>query len=89
MKPQGAYKSRMFANIIAVTLLAALALAVGSSAQEQKEQKKKHHHYKFVDLGTFGGPTSGVNGEPSVQVINNAGTVVGVADTSILTPAPG
>jgi probable HAF family extracellular repeat protein len=68
------------------SLCAALALPAVSYAQAQTST---HHHYKFVDLGSFGGPKSGVNGEPSVQVINNEGTVVGGADTSMLTPVPG
>jgi probable HAF family extracellular repeat protein len=70
-----------FATAITVCLLTVAA----TSAQEKKH---RHHHYKFVELGTFGGPGSSVNGEPSVQVINNKGTVVGVADTSKLTPVP-
>src|SRR5258707_187296 len=68
------------------SLCAALALPAVSYAQGQTA---KHHHYKFVDLSTFGGPKSGVNGEPSVKVINDVGTVVGSADTSILTPVLG
>jgi len=54
-----------------------------------QEQNAKHHHYKLVDLGTFGGPNSGVNFEPFQNVINNSGTVVGGADTSSLTPVAG
>jgi probable HAF family extracellular repeat protein len=56
---------------------------------DQRDHNPKHHHYKLVDLGTFGGPNSGVNIEPFQNVINNAGTVVGGADTSIPTPEPG
>jgi hypothetical protein len=71
---------------VPIALTCAL-LTVGRTSA--RAQTAKHHHYKFIDLGTFGGPKSGVNGEPSVQVINNAGTVVGVADTPMLTPVPG
>lgn len=70
---------------VAIALICALLIVTRTSAQAQNA---KHHHYKFIDLGTFGGPQSGVNGEPSVQVINNAGTLVGVADTPMLTPVP-
>jgi probable HAF family extracellular repeat protein len=52
-------------------------------------QAKKHHHYKLIDLGTFGGPFGIVNTEPTENFINNAGTIVGGADTPILTPVPG
>jgi len=51
-------------------------------------QAATHHHYKLIDLGTFGGPNSGVNIEPIQHVINNAGTVAGYSDTSMLTPEP-
>ena len=53
--------------LIALSLCAAMALPSVSSAQEQKAQ---HHHYKLIDLGTFGGPNSGVNFEPFQNVIN-------------------
>jgi probable HAF family extracellular repeat protein len=86
MKLQGAYKSRTFANVIKMTLFAAMTLAPVSSAQEQKEQKKEHHHYKLIDLGTFGGPGSTTT--EFQQVLNNHGTVVGGADTSSLNPYP-
>ena len=68
------------------SLCAALALPAVSYAQAQTAT---HHHYKLIDLGTFGGPNSGVNSEPFQNVINNAGTVVGGADSPIPTPEPG
>jgi probable HAF family extracellular repeat protein len=76
----------------ATAIFTALLVPVWLAAQAQpavRSGSALHHHYKFVDLGTLGGPKSLVNGEPSVQVINKAGTVVGVADTSKLTPVPG
>jgi probable HAF family extracellular repeat protein len=77
---------RIMRWFVPIALACTLMTAVRMPAQQPKA---KHHHYKFVELGTFGGPQSSVNGEPSVQVINNAGWVVGVADTSIFTPVPG
>ncbi len=71
---------------VPIALTCALLIVTQMTAQAQNNT---HHHYKFIDLGTLGGPKSGVNGEPSVQAINNAGTVVGVADTPMLTPVPG
>lgn len=44
----------------------------------------KHLRYRFVDLGTFGGPNSFTNG--SSVVINESGMVVGGADTAIPCP---
>jgi hypothetical protein len=63
-----------------MTLFAALALPVQMTAQ-------KHTRYKLVDIGTFDGPVSyfPFDGE-GIQVLNNSGTVVGLADTS--TPDP-
>jgi probable HAF family extracellular repeat protein len=73
---------------IAVTvLLAVLAIPLGLTAQEQatmQGQKPSHHRYKFVDLGTFGGPHSSFNSGSSI--INRSGTAVGGASTS--TPDP-
>jgi probable HAF family extracellular repeat protein len=92
MKLQGSYKSRMFANIVAATLFAAMAMPVGVLAQGNavQEQSAAHHHYKLVDLGTFGGPLSTVflaedNYNP---ILNNRGTVAGLGDTSAPDPFP-
>ena len=44
----------------------------------------KHHKYKFIDLGTFGGPDSII---PFVQhTLTKDGTVVGLAETDIPDP---
>jgi probable HAF family extracellular repeat protein len=66
-------------------LLAALLMPLQLFAQAPAT----HPHYKLIDLGTFGGPGSGVATEPGVPIINNIGTVVGGADTSVLTPVSG
>ncbi len=73
--------------LIALALVAALAVPIGASAQEQATTSGagQHARYRFVDLGTFGGPDSIVEFfEPGV--INNAGSVVGGADTAIPDP---
>ena len=72
-----------------ITINAAAAASPSAEALSSSDSSTSHHHYKLIDMGTFGGPQSGVNGEPSVNVINSAGTVVGVADTSGPTPVPG
>jgi probable HAF family extracellular repeat protein len=78
-------KSRELMCIQAIVLVAAMAIPAGLAAQDNhgKTSNHKHHHYKFIDLGTFGGPQSWVNGafEFPAATLNNAGTVVGVADT--------
>ena len=62
-----------------------LALIVGSLAlplitQAEQPPTNTHPRYKLIDLGTLGGPGSRL--EDSSKVLNNAGTVVGEADTS-------
>jgi probable HAF family extracellular repeat protein len=81
-------KKNMRMYVIALTLHAALAIPIHLAAQELATT---HHHYKLIDLGTFGGPGSYLNTSDSSEwpIINNAGNVVGGADTSILTPVPG
>jgi probable HAF family extracellular repeat protein len=61
---------------VTLTLLTLLTLLASIPAYAQ------HRHYKFIDLGTFGGPASyfsnGFDG-----IMNNRGTAVGWADTSM------
>jgi probable HAF family extracellular repeat protein len=88
MKLQNNCKFRIFANVIAVTLLVGMAMPVVTFAQEQKEEKNEkieHHHYKLVDIGTFGGPNSSLSG-PSFQILNNRGAFAAIVDTA--TPNP-
>jgi probable HAF family extracellular repeat protein len=61
----------------AVMLLAVVPLPVQLFAQSTR--------YKLIDLGTFGGPNSFVNG-PTVPILSNNGTYAGEADTSIPDP---
>lgn len=69
-----------------------LALPHVSLAQNSETQSNpKHHHYKVVDLGTLGGPQSFFNEEgvpsfPGSTVLNRAGTVAGISDTSAPDP---
>ena len=78
-------KSRTLTCITTMTLFAALAIPVQLAAQQ-------HTRYKLIDLGTFGGPSSGVAGSflspwGGVPVINNRGTVVGASDTASADPS--
>jgi probable HAF family extracellular repeat protein len=73
---------KTWTRIIAVTLLAALAIPAQLAAQRATKQP----HYKLVDLGTFGGPNSFYFSAPVVQSVNDGGTVVGGADTSLPDP---
>lgn len=81
-------KSRHLMLFAAVTLFAALAIPGRLRAQDKPTHNDKHHHYKLQDLGTFGGPQSWVFGgfEVPAATLNNAGTVVGGADTSVPNP---
>ena len=69
-----------FTSAIAWTLLTLPVSAQTAEAQHGT----KHSHYRVVDVGTFGGPTSGVNFNS--RIINSRGAVVGGADTSVLDP---
>ena len=69
-------------------LLALLAVFFIPIQVAAENNASKHHHYKLIDLGTFGGPTSGVNAEPTGNFINNSGAIVGGADTAVPTPVP-
>jgi probable HAF family extracellular repeat protein len=67
-------------------------MPVRLAAQEQ-QQSKQQPRYKLIDIGTLGGPNSGVptvfneiNGTAGARAISNQGTVTGTADTS--TPDP-
>ena len=44
----------------AITLFAALAFPVRLAAQDNEDHnnRNKHHHYKFIDIGSLGGPNS-------------------------------
>src|ERR1700686_592139 len=80
-------KPRFLILLTAITFFAALAIPVRLAAQGNKD-RQKHHHYQLIDLGTFGGPQSWVFGgfEVPAATLNNAGTVVGGADSSQSNP---
>ena len=60
-------------------LLAGLTASSSSTAQNAR--------YKLIDIGTLGGPSAyGALIGPGSQLLNNAGTVAGTADTSTLDP---
>ena len=71
-----------------------LAAPVQLAAQGNHDGNKnpKHHHYKFIDMGTFGGPESNINNALSLGApnqINSHGTTVGTSATSIPSPPHG
>jgi uncharacterized membrane protein len=73
-------KARLLMCFIAIALFGVLAMPLQFAAQDDKNTGT-HSHYKLVDLGTLGGPQSFFSGN-----INNAGTAVGVGDTTTSDP---
>ena len=86
-------KARFLMLLTAVTLFAALAIPVRLAAQDNQDHNDNHklHHYKLTDLGSFGGPTGYLCNDPTggggaCPVLNNRGTIVSAADTSLSDP---
>ena len=81
-------KPRTWMRMPVVSLIAALAMPVGTAAQNipLPNNQPKHHTYKLIDLGTLGGPNSFILSQPSGAEITNGGRVIGEADTT--TPDP-
>src|SRR5438128_2669667 len=81
-------KSRIMMCITAMTLFAALAIAVrirlaAQEAPAAQRQVTGQTRYKLIDIGTLGGPSAhGPGNGPGSQLLNNAGIVVGTAETS-------
>ena len=77
--------------MVTSALVAAMASPVRLAAQESQEQKqgqtKENDRYILIDMGTLGGPESDLSG-PGLQIVNNRGTLVGIADTSNPNPFP-
>lgn len=74
-----------------VICTAAVTLLAFSLQQSAENGQPKHHHYKLIDLGTFGGPRSYINGFDyygPVQNLNARGTLIGWADTNTPDPYP-
>jgi probable HAF family extracellular repeat protein len=86
---EGATKSRMWPCITAAILLfTAMVMPNGLYAQgdESQDNKPRHKKYKLVDLGTFGGPSSGISTLPLARMLTNSGMVAGFADTTTVDP---
>jgi uncharacterized membrane protein len=81
---------KAWTRIIALALLAALALPLQLAAQTNATPLHPHqyHHYQISDMGTFGGPSAGLQAPffPRTGVLNNHGTLVGFANTPAVDP---
>jgi probable HAF family extracellular repeat protein len=73
-------------SLISLAVFTLFLTPANLAAQEETANTKKpqHHHYKLIDLGTFGGPGSGVF--DSQRELTRNGAVAGVAETA--TPDP-
>jgi probable HAF family extracellular repeat protein len=80
-------KAQRLTCVIAITLFIVLAIPLRLAAQKHEEEKKQNHRYRLVDISTFGGPESFINGSVNGGPdISKRGTVVGGAATSIPSP---
>jgi probable HAF family extracellular repeat protein len=79
-------KSLILSCVGMMVLVAVLLLSVRISAQNHKGEKREHHRYKLIDVGTFGGPESFINGSVNGGPdISRRGKVVGASATSVPT----
>jgi probable HAF family extracellular repeat protein len=79
---------RILRWVTAISLLAVLMTALQMYAQEHTKENRQHR-YKFVDIGTFGGPVSFINAATALgspNQINEHGIAVGAAATLIPMP---
>jgi hypothetical protein len=82
-------KSRTLTCITVIVAFATLALSAQLTAQSKASLKGStaHHRYRFVDLGTLGGPNVGISCcGITPPILNNRGVAVGDADTSLSNP---
>jgi len=77
-------KSTTQMSTIAMTLFA-VALPFSATAQDRGAQNHSphHDHCEVVDLGTFGGPSSGSSGQQ--HILTARGAVAGGADHTEVT----
>lgn len=84
-------RSKTRIALMVLTALIGLSMSVRVFAQGPNDRKAHSHRYRFVDVGTFGGPVSYLANDPSgggaaAGVLNHRGAVVSAADTSIPDP---
>lgn len=73
-------KSRKHFAAVSVGIIAVIVMSGPAAAQQTR--------YKLIDLGTFGGPNSFVNGDIP-PMINNRGAIAGAAETTQPCPYAG
>jgi probable HAF family extracellular repeat protein len=76
-------------KLILTAAIASAIIAFSFPLVSQEKTAKVYHHYVVINMGTFGGPNSRINGfeySGSVENINNAGTLIGWADTAMQDP---
>lgn len=69
-------KSGVSNFVVTVMCFVALAIPCEITAQNSPSAHPGHHHYKLVEMGTFGGPVSGIN-----EVLNYSPAVNGRGET--------
>jgi uncharacterized membrane protein len=79
---------KTWSSLIVMTTVAALGGPIQLAAQGNQAPTHQYHHYQLVDVGTFGGPQSGLQnfGIPRAGVLSNNGTLAGWANTPAVDP---
>ena len=80
-----AVTGKLFIIVFLPTIMAAQEARTDHNSGQ--ERAAHYQHYKFIDLGTLGGPHSyGSPNGPGSRLINNAGVVASSADTTAQDP---
>jgi probable HAF family extracellular repeat protein len=84
-------KKNLTVVLALISFFAPLAITAQLAAQEHKDHQAEQRRYKFIDLGTLGGPAAFLTEDStgsgsSSGILNRQGTVVSSADTSMPDP---
>ena len=75
-----------FAGLALLFAALAIPLRLAAQGKQNRNNGNQHHHYQLIDMGTFGGPASFINGTVNAfPALNRRGMTVGGSATSVPT----